>query len=44
VWEKVKVNQTKNAFRVEADEEFEDNEGNVLSRKTYEDLLRQGLL
>lgn len=26
------------------DEEFEDNEGNVYNRKTYEDLKRQGLL
>lgn len=27
-----------------AEEEFEDSEGNVLNRKTYEDMARQGLL
>ena len=27
-----------------AEEEFEDTEGNVLNRRTYEDLARQGLL
>lgn len=26
------------------EEEFEDTEGNVLNRRTYEDLARQGLL
>ena len=26
------------------DEEFEDTEGNVMNRRTYEDLARQGLL
>ena len=31
-------------FRGEADEEFEDAEGNVYSKKTYEDLKRQGLI
>mmetsp|Transcript_18399 Transcript_18399/g.41149 ORF Transcript_18399/g.41149 Transcript_18399/m.41149 type:complete len:191 (+) Transcript_18399:17-589(+) len=31
-------------FRGEAEEEFEDTEGNVLNRRTYEDLARQGLL
>jgi splicing factor 3A subunit 3 len=31
-------------FVQEAEEEFEDTEGNVLDRRTYEDLARQGLL
>ena len=31
-------------FKVEEDEEFEDDEGNVFNRKTYMDLKRQGLL
>lgn len=31
-------------FRPEVDEEFEDAEGNVFNRKTFEDLRRQGLL
>ena len=26
------------------EEEFEDTEGNILNRRTYEDLARQGLL
>jgi len=30
--------------RTADDEEFEDAEGNVFNRKTYEDLRRQGLL
>lgn len=31
-------------FTTDADEEFEDTEGNILNRRTYEDLARQGLL
>jgi len=31
-------------FDAATEEEFEDSEGNVLNRKTYEDLARQGLL
>ncbi len=31
-------------FRPEIEEEFEDTEGNVLNKKTYIDLQRQGLL
>ena len=31
-------------FRADIDEEFEDNEGNVLNRKTYLDMKKQGLL
>ncbi|KAJ3375134.1 Splicing factor 3A subunit 3 [Allomyces arbusculus] len=44
LWAKIQASQTKGGFRPEADEEFEDSEGNVLTRKTYEDLMRQGLL
>ena len=32
------------AFKPERDEEYEDSDGNVLNRATYEDLARQGLL
>ena len=32
------------AFKPDRDEEYEDTEGNVLNRATYEDLARQGLL
>lgn len=31
-------------YDVEKEEEFEDSEGNVLDRRTFEDLARQGLL
>lgn len=31
-------------FKAEAEEEFEDAEGNVYNRRTYEDLKRQGLI
>jgi splicing factor 3A subunit 3 len=31
-------------FMGAVDEEFEDTEGNILNRRTYEDLARQGLL
>ena len=32
------------AFKAERDEEYEDSDGNVLNRATYEDLARQGML
>lgn len=31
-------------WTAETNEEYEDSEGNVMSRRTYEDLARQGLL
>ena len=31
-------------FRPDAEEEFEDKEGNVINRKTYFDMKKQGLL
>ncbi len=31
-------------FRAERDEECEDDEGNVYSKKTFEDLAKQGLV
>ena len=31
-------------FKAEVEEEFEDAEGNVYDRRTYEDLKRQGLI
>ena len=34
----------KPGHKIEVDEEFEDAEGNVYNRKTYEDLKRQGLI
>ena len=34
----------KGGFKKEVEEEFEDNDGNVYNRKTYEDLKKQGLI
>jgi splicing factor 3A subunit 3 len=31
-------------WKPDQDEEFEDTEGNVFDKKTYEDLARQGML
>jgi splicing factor 3A subunit 3 len=42
--EKLKAGNKNTDFRPEEDEEFEDREGNVYNRKTYEDLRREGLL
>ena len=35
---------TQEQYDAEKEEEFEDSEGNVLDRRTFEDLARQGLL
>ena len=34
----------KGGFKKEVEEEYEDSQGNVYNRKTYEDLKRQGLI
>lgn len=44
LWEKLKVQKQEEAWKPEMEEEFEDSKGNVVNRKTYEDLKRQGLL
>lgn len=44
LWEKIKSNAGEFQWRPDAEEEFEDSQGNVLNRKTYDDLARQGLL
>ena len=36
--------KAKGGFHAEVDEEFEDAQGNVYNRKTFEDLRRQGLI
>ena len=41
---KLKAEQGGGAWNPELDEEFEDSGGNVMNRKTYTDLARQGLL
>lgn len=42
--DKIKKDNLNNSFKPDIEEEFEDKEGNLLNRKQYADLLRQGLL
>ena len=44
LWEKLQTTVKTGQFDGSAEEEYEDSHGNVLSRATYEDLARQGLL
>lgn len=44
LYSKIKDQLRVDQFNGEMEEEFEDSQGNVLNRRTYEDLARQGLL
>ncbi len=44
VWTKLQIERMKDNEKADSMEEFEDANGNVFSKKTYEDLKRQGLL
>lgn len=44
LWKTLQVKLQQEQFDNSREEEYEDSHGNVLSRKTYEDLARQGLL
>jgi len=44
LWDKIKNQKTAERWQPEAEEEFEDSMGNVVNKKTFEDLKRQGLL
>ncbi|KAJ3289746.1 Splicing factor 3A subunit 3 [Borealophlyctis nickersoniae] len=44
LWEKLKGNSKLDSYNNDVTEEFEDADGNVFNKKTYEDLKRQGLL
>ncbi|KAI8146779.1 hypothetical protein BJV82DRAFT_643323 [Fennellomyces sp. T-0311] len=44
LYEKLKKENAAEDFVADSMEEFEDDEGNVFNRKTYEDLRRQGIL
>ncbi|PKC73150.1 hypothetical protein RhiirA1_530621 [Rhizophagus irregularis] len=44
LWEKLKSTGKTDEFKADTMEEFEDQEGNVFNKKTYDDLKRQGLL
>lgn len=44
LWDKLKSEKHKERFQAANEEEYEDSQGNVVNKKTYEDLKRQGLL
>lgn len=44
LWDKLKNEKHKEKFQAANEEEYEDSVGNVVTKKTYEDLKRQGLL
>lgn len=44
LYNKIKDELRREQFNGDLEEEFEDSQGNVLNRRTYEDLARQGLL
>ncbi|KAL5971812.1 Splicing factor 3A subunit 3 [Taenia solium] len=44
LWQRIRTTKEAERWRPEVEEEMEDHAGNVVSRKTYEDLKRQGLL
>jgi len=44
LWEKLKSKNNAQQFKSDTMEEYEDNEGNVFNKKTYQDLKKQGLL
>lgn len=44
LWKKLQTQKEVVAFKAADEEEYEDSQGNVVNKKTYEDLKRQGLL
>ncbi|KAI0981404.1 hypothetical protein GJ496_002054 [Pomphorhynchus laevis] len=44
LWDRLRRKKESEHWKPDIDEEFEDNSGNVVTRKVYEDLRRQGLL
>jgi splicing factor 3A subunit 3 len=44
LWDKLKVEKQRDQFQPQVEEEYEDSQGNVVNKKIYEDLKRQGLL
>ena len=44
LYNKIKDQLRTEVYDADVEEEFEDSEGNVLNRRTFEDLARQGLL
>lgn len=44
LWDKLKNAKAKERWQPDNEEEFEDSTGNVVSKKVFDDLQRQGLL
>ncbi|KAI5134902.1 Splicing Factor 3A Subunit 3 [Manis pentadactyla] len=44
LWAKLKLQKAPERWQPDTEEEYEDSSGNVVNKKTYEDLKRQGLL
>jgi splicing factor 3A subunit 3 len=44
VWKKLSAVKETERFKPEQDEEYEDSAGNVVTKRIFEDLKRQGLL
>jgi len=44
LYKKIRNDQNKIAWKPDTEEEFEDHEGNVYNKKTFEDLQRQGII
>ena len=44
LWNKLKNNTDDERWKPETEEEFEDSMGNVVNKRTYDDLRKQGLL
>lgn len=44
LWQKLKMNKETERWKPDTEEEFEDSSGNVVAKKVYDDLKRQGLL
>ncbi|ESO85772.1 hypothetical protein LOTGIDRAFT_195680 [Lottia gigantea] len=44
LWQKIKSGKEQGRWKPEQEEEYEDSVGNVVTKKTFEDLKRQGLL
>lgn len=44
VWTKIRQTKDSERWNPDHEEEFEDSAGNVVTKKTYNDLQRQGLL
>jgi len=44
LWQKIKEDSKKIQWKPDAEEEYEDGDGHVFNKKTYDDLKRQGLL